>query len=70
MITEEAELEREMSALDFDGGVDAVGVALQKAELIRGKGGDGAIGGCADEEGALETVVSEERGAEDFSEGA
>ena len=70
LIAEEAELEWKVSALDFDGGVDAVGVTLEKAELIRRKGGDGAVGGWADEEGALETVVSEERGAEDFSESA
>ncbi len=70
LIAEEAELEWKMSALEVDGGVDAVGVALEQAELIGGKGSDGAVSGCADEEGALETVMSEERGAEDFSEGA
>ena len=70
LIAEETELEREMGALEFHGGIDSGGVALEEVELIGGKSGDGAVCGCADEEGALKTIVSEERGAEDFSEGA
>jgi len=70
LITEETEFEREVGALKFHGGVDAGGVALEEVELVGGKSADGAVCGCADEEGALKTIVSEERGAEDFSEGA
>jgi len=70
LIAEEAELEREVCALEVDGGVDAGGVALEEMELIGGDGGDGVVGGGADEEGALEAVVSEEAGAEDLGEGA
>jgi hypothetical protein len=70
LIAEEAELEREVGALEVDGGVDAGGVALEEVELIGGKGGEGAIGRGSDEEGALEAVVCEEAGAEDFGEGA
>jgi hypothetical protein len=70
LIAEEAELEREMVALEFDGGVDAGGVALEEVELIGGEGGEGAVGGGSDEEGALEAVVGEEAGAEDLGEGA
>ena len=62
LIAEEAELEGEVGALEFDGGVDAGGVALEEVELIGGEGGDGAVGGGADEEGALEAVVSEKPG--------
>ena len=70
LITEETEFEREVGALKFHGGVDAGGVALEEVELVGWKSADGAVCGCADEEGALKTIVSEERGAEDFSEGA
>jgi hypothetical protein len=70
LIAEEAELEGEVGALDCDGGVDAGGVALEEVELIGGEGGDGAVGGGSNEEGALEAVVGEEAGAEDFGEGA
>jgi hypothetical protein len=70
LVAEEAELEGEMGALEFDGGVDAGGVTLEEMELIGGEGGDGAVGGGSDEKGALEAVVSEEGGAEDFGEGA
>ena len=70
LIAEEAELEREVGALDAHGGVDAGGVAFEEVELIGGEGGDGAVGGGSDEEGALEAIVSEETGTEDFGEGA
>ena len=70
LIAEEAELEREAGALEFDGGVDAGGVALEEVELVGGEGGDSAVGGGSDEEGALEAVVCEEAGAKDFGEGA
>jgi hypothetical protein len=70
LIAEEAELEREVGALDFDGGVDAGGVAFEEVELIGGESGEGSVGGGSDEEGALEAVVREEAGAEDLGEGA
>ena len=66
LIAEEAELEREVGALHGDGGVDSGGVALEEVELIGWERGDGAVGGGADLEGALEAVVGEEAGAEDF----
>jgi hypothetical protein len=70
LIAKEAELEREVGALEVDGGVDAGGVALEEVELVGGEGGEGAVGGGSDEEGALEAVVGEEAGAEDLGEGA
>jgi hypothetical protein len=70
LIAEEAELEGEMGALQFDGGVDAGGVALEEVELIGGEGSEGSVGRGSDEEGALEAVVWEEAGAKDFGEGA
>ncbi len=51
---EEAELEREVGALDGDGGVDAAGVELEVVELVGREAGDGAVGGGAELEGALE----------------
>jgi hypothetical protein len=53
LIAEEAELERKVGALEIDGGVDAGGVTLEEMELVGGEGGDGAVGGGSDEEGAL-----------------
>jgi hypothetical protein len=70
LIAEETELEREMGALEVDGCVDAGRVTLEEVELIGGESSEGAVGGGADEEGALEAVVSEETGAKDFGEGA
>jgi hypothetical protein len=70
LVPEEAELEWKMGALKFHRSVDSGRVSLEEAELIGGKGCDGAVGGGADEEGALETVVSEEGRTENFSEGA
>jgi hypothetical protein len=70
LIAEETEFEREVGALEVDGGVDAGGVAFEEVELIGREGGDGAVGGGSDEEGALEAVVCEEAGAKDFGEGA
>ncbi len=70
LVAEEAELEREVGALEGHGGVDAGGVVLEEVKLIGREGGDGAVGGGAELEGALEAVVGEERGAEDLGEGA
>jgi hypothetical protein len=39
-------------------------------ELVGGEGGDGAIGGGSNEEGALEAIMGEEAGAKDLGEGA
>jgi hypothetical protein len=70
LIAEETELEGQVRALEVDGGVDSGGVALEEVELIGGERGKGAVGRGPDEEGALEAVVCEEAGAEDFGEGA
>jgi hypothetical protein len=70
LVVEEAELERKVGALESDGGVDAGSVLLEEVELVRGEGSDGAVGGDAELEGALEAVVDDEGGAEDFGEGA
>ena len=68
LVAEDAEFDGEMRALGGDGGVDAAGVELEPVELIGRKGGDGAVGGGADLEGALDAVVGDEAGAEDFGE--
>jgi hypothetical protein len=70
LVAEEAELEREVGALEGDGGVDAGGVTLEEVKLVGREDGGGAVGGNAQGEGALEAVVGEERGAEDFGEAA
>ncbi len=70
LVAEEAELEREVGALEGDGGVDAGGVFFEEMELIGREGGEGAAGGDAELEGALEAVVEEEAGAENLGEGA
>jgi hypothetical protein len=69
-VVEETELEGEVCALDGDGGVDAGGVPFEDVKLVGWEGGDGAVGGDAELESALEAVVEEEAGAEDFGEGA
>ncbi len=51
-----------------DGGVDAARVELEVVELVGRKGGDGAVGGGTKLKGALDAVVVEERGAENFGE--
>ncbi len=57
-----------MRGLRGDGGVDAAAVDLEDVQLVGGEHGDGAVGGGADLEGALELVVIDEVGAEDLSE--
>ena len=66
LVAEEAELEREVRALGFHGGVDAAGVELEPAHLVGREGGVGAVGGGADLEGALEAVVGDHALAEDL----
>ena len=70
LIAEEAELEREVGALEVDGGVDAGGVALEEVELIGGRVAMARSAEARMQEGALEAVVGEEGGAEDLGEGA
>jgi hypothetical protein len=70
LVLEEAKLEREVRALDGDGGVDAGGVPFEDVKLVGWEGGDGAVGGDAKLESALEAVVDEEAGAEDLGESA
>lgn len=67
-VAENAELEGEVGALEGDGGVDATGVELDVVELLGGEGGDGAVGGGAELEDALDPVVLKEFVAEDFGE--
>jgi hypothetical protein len=68
LVTEDAELEGEVRALGFDGGVDAVGVELEEVELVGRVVGEGAVCGGADLEGALDAVMLKEGGTEDFGE--
>ncbi len=68
LVAQDAELDGEVVGLLRDGGVDADGEALEHVLLIGWKDGDGVIGGGADLQGALEAVVREERGTEDFGE--
>lgn len=70
LVAEKAELEREVGALDIDGGVDAGGVLFEEMKLIGWESGDRAVGGDSELEGALEAVVDEEAGAEDLGESA
>lgn len=70
LIVEEAELEGEVRALKGDGGVDSGGVPFEDVELVGREGGDGSVGGDAELKGALQAVVNEEAGAEDFCESA
>ncbi len=58
------------AVVGVDVGVDAAGVGLELVELVGGKDGDGAVGGGAELEDALFAIVLDERGAEDFGEGA
>ena len=67
-VAEQVELEGQVRLLPGDGGVDAGGVDLEQMELVWRELGDGAVGGGADLEGALEAIVGEERGAEDGGE--
>ena len=69
LVAEETELEREVGALEGHGGVYAGGILLEEVKLIGREGGDGAVGGGAELEGALEAVVGEERRAEDVGQG-
>ena len=70
LVAEETELDREVGALEVDGGVDAGCVALEEVELVGCEGGDGAVGRDAELECALEAVMREKGGTEDLSEGA
>ena len=70
LVAEEAELEWEVGTLEVDGGVDTGGVLLEEVEFVGREGGEGAVGGDAELEGALEAVVDEEAGAKDLGESA
>jgi hypothetical protein len=69
LVAEETELERQVGALEGHGGVYAGGILVEEVKLIGREGGDGAVGGGAELEGALEAVVGEKRDAEDLGEG-
>jgi hypothetical protein len=66
LVAEEAELDGEMCALSFHGGVYAAGVELEPAHLLGWEDGVGAVGSCADLEGALKAVVGNQLGTEDL----
>jgi hypothetical protein len=66
LVTEEAELDREVCPLGFHGGVDAASVEFEPAHLVGWEDGDGAVNGGSDLEGALQTVVGDHAGAENF----
>jgi hypothetical protein len=71
-VVEDAELDGEVRGLVGDGGVDlrvdTLCVDLEEVELVRGELRDGPVGGGTDLQGALEAVVLEHGGAEDFGE--
>ena len=67
-VAEDAELDRQVRALGGDGLVDAAGVELQPVELVGREVEDGAIGGGAEAEDALDAVGGDEVGAEDLGE--
>jgi hypothetical protein len=67
---ENAELQRQVSALSGDGGVDASGVELQVVKLVRRENGNGTVGGGAELEGALGSVMEQGGGAEELGESA
>ena len=68
LIAEEAELDGEVRPLGFHGGVDAAGVEREPAHLFGWEDGEGAVGSGTDLEGALETVVGDQAGAEDLGQ--
>ena len=70
MVVEETELEGEVCALEVDGGVDAGGISFEDVKLVGWESGDGAVGGDTKLEGALQPVVNDKAGAEDFGESA
>ena len=65
---EDAEFDGEVVALGGDGGVDSLGVELQRVELIGWEGGEGVFGGGAELEGALGAVVRDHGGTEDLGQ--
>jgi hypothetical protein len=68
LVAENTELDGEVRALGFDGGVDAAGVELEPAHLFGWKYGKGPVGGCTDLEGTLEAIVGEHTGTNDLGE--
>ena len=57
LIAEDAELDGQVRALGFDRRVDALRVELKLVELVRGQGGEGAVGGSTDLQRALDAVL-------------
>ena len=68
LVMEEVELYGEVVGVLGDEGVDAVGVGVELVPLVGGECGGGVVGCGADLESALEAVVIDEVGAEDFGE--
>jgi len=68
LVGEQPELDRQVGALGGDGGVHAARVDLQPVALIGGQDGDGAVGGGAQLEDALQAVVLQHGAAKDGGE--
>ena len=68
LVGEQAELDGEAVALGGDGGVHSARVDLQPVALIGGQDSDGAVGGGAQLEGALQAVVLQHGAAKDGGE--
>ena len=62
-VGEQAELDGEAAALGGDGGVHSARVDLQPVALIGGQDGDGAVGGGAQLQAALQAVVIQQGAA-------
>ena len=69
-VAEHVKLDGQVGFLLRDGRVDAACILLEKMQLVLRQGGDGAVGGGAELQRALQLVVRELRGAEDFSQRA
>lgn len=68
IVGENVELERKMTVLSSEGGVNAGAIALKGVELVRWQLSEDAIGGGTEGQGALESIVRNETGAEDLGE--
>jgi hypothetical protein len=68
VVAEDLEFEREMVALDGDGGVDSAGVDLEVVKLLFGDSRDGPVGGGPQLKSSLDTVMLEKGGPENLGQ--
>ena len=61
LIAQQAELDGQVIVLGGDGGVDSARIDIQPVLLIGGQSGNGAVGGGAQLQRALQAVVVEQR---------